>query len=160
MRGTAVTFGLGAVILGCQPLFQVLRWTGAAYLCWLGAQALRAAWQAHGLPESRLVPLPSPLPGWSRFSQGFLSNITNPKVLLLYLAVLPQFLTPGPDAVQAGLVLAYTHALIGAVWLILLVAVMHSLRRWLQRRRVRLALDATTGVALLGFAARLAYETH
>ena len=94
------------------------------------------------------------LAGWR---QGFLSNITNPKVLVFYLAVLPQFLAPGAGI---GLLVGYalTHAALGAAYLISLVLLLARARRLLARRRVRRALDATTGVALLGFGARLATE--
>ena len=92
--------------------------------------------------------------GWR---QGFLSNITNPKVLIFYLAVLPQFLTPG-----AGLgwllVLAWSHAVLGLSYQLALVTGLHGARHLLMRRKVRRGLDATTGAVLLGFSARLATE--
>ena len=92
--------------------------------------------------------------GWR---QGFVSNITNPKVLVFYLAVLPQFLAPG-----AGLgwllMLAWTQAVIGVAYLLVLIAGLHSARRLLARRKVRRGMDATTGAVLLGFSAKLATE--
>jgi threonine/homoserine/homoserine lactone efflux protein len=92
--------------------------------------------------------------GWR---QGFISNVTNPKVLVFYLAVLPQFLTPG-----AGLgwllVLAWSHAILSLTYLMVLITGLHGARRLLMRRKVRRALDTTTGVVLLGFGARLATE--
>jgi len=95
--------------------------------------------------------------GVSGWRQGFLSNITNPKVLVFYLAVLPQFLTPG-----AGLgwllVLAWSHAAMSLAYLLVLITGLHGARRLLMRRKVRRGLDATTGVVLLGFGARLATE--
>ena len=92
--------------------------------------------------------------GWR---QGFLSNITNPKVLVFYLAVLPQFL--GPDApLSALLVLALSHAVLSLVYLLVVVTGLTRARRVLARRSVRRALDAATGTALLGFSAKLAAE--
>jgi threonine/homoserine/homoserine lactone efflux protein len=76
-------------------------------------------------------------------------------VLVFYLAVLPQFLTP-----DAGLgwllMLAWSHAVIGFGYLMVLITVLHGARRLLTRRKVRRALDATTGALLLTFSARLA----
>jgi threonine/homoserine/homoserine lactone efflux protein len=92
--------------------------------------------------------------GWR---QGFLSNITNPKVLVFYLAVLPQFLEPGAG-VLAMLLLAFSHAVLSLVYLLVLVTGMHRARRVLTRRRVRRGLDGITGCALLAFGARLALE--
>ena len=74
---------------------------------------------------------------------------------MFYLAVLPQFLTPG-----AGLgwllVLAWSHAVLSLSYLLVLVTGLHGARRLLMRRKVRRGLDATTGAVLLGFSARLA----
>ena len=79
----------------------------------------------------------------------------NTLVLVFYLAVLPQFLTPG-----AGLgwllVLAWSHAVLSLSYLLVLVTGLHGARRLLMRRKVRRGLDATTGAVLLGFSARLA----
>ncbi len=92
--------------------------------------------------------------GWR---QGFLCNITNPKVLVFYLAVLPQFL--GEHApLWALIALALTHAVLSVVYLMALVHGLHAARRILVRRRVRRALDAVTGIALFGFGMRLATE--
>lgn len=84
--------------------------------------------------------------------------MTNPKVLVMYLSVLPQFLIPGVTTTVDALLLAYTVGVLGAVWLLTLVLVVHRVRGWLSRRRVRRSLDAVTGAALLGFGAALAVE--
>lgn len=89
--------------------------------------------------------------------QGFLSNITNPKVLVFYLAVLPQFL--GPHASIAVLALfALSHATLSLLYLSVLVTGLSRARRVLASRRVRRALDVATGSALVGFSAKLATE--
>jgi threonine/homoserine/homoserine lactone efflux protein len=89
--------------------------------------------------------------------QGFLSNITNPKVLIFYLAVLPQFLRPG-EAPAWLLAFAWSHALLSLIYLIGLSAGLARIRRMLTSRRTGRAMDGTTGVLLLGFSARLAAE--
>jgi threonine/homoserine/homoserine lactone efflux protein len=155
VQGAAAAAGLAAVIVRVEPLFQAIRWAGIAYLLWLAAQALRSAVRGEysAAPDEESAPGQA-FAGWR---QGFLSNITNPKVLVFYLAVLPQFL--GPDApLWALLLFALTHAAVGLVYLFVLVAGVRRARRWLARRRVRRSLDAATGLALLGFSARLATE--
>jgi threonine/homoserine/homoserine lactone efflux protein len=157
VQGSVAAAGLGAVIAASQPLFEAIRWAGVAYLAFLGIQSLRAAVRRHhpdAAAERRQADRGAALVGWR---QGLLSNITNPKVLVFYLAVLPQFLTPGAGLLQA-LPLAYSHALLSLAYLLLLVTGMHRAGGVLRRRRVRRALDAGTGVALLGFGARLARE--
>ena len=156
VQGAAAAAGLGAFVLRVEPVFQAIRWAGIAYLGVLAVQALRSAVRGEygpldvGGPADRGV-------AWAGWRQGFLSNITNPKVLVFYLAVLPQFLSPG-----AGLWLllgyALSHAALGMLYLTGLTLLLSRARRLLSRRPVRRCLDAATGFALLGFGARLATE--
>jgi threonine/homoserine/homoserine lactone efflux protein len=155
VQGSAVALGLSALIVKVQPLFEAIKWAGVVYLAYLGVQALRSARRGEYAPLDGDDPSTAHhVAGWR---QGFISNITNPKVLVFYLAVLPQFLAPG-----AGLgwllVLAWSHAVMSLAYLLVLVTGLHSARRVLMRRKVRRALDATTGAVLLGFGARLAGE--
>jgi threonine/homoserine/homoserine lactone efflux protein len=155
IQGTAAAAGLGALIVKVQPLFEAVKWAGVGYLVYLGAQAIRSAVRGqYPLAGDGGSGRRDGITGWR---QGFVSNITNPKVLVFYLAVLPQFLTPG-----AGLgwllVLAWSHAALSLAYLMVLITVMHGARRLLARRKVRRGLDAATGAVLLGFSARLATE--
>jgi threonine/homoserine/homoserine lactone efflux protein len=156
VQGTAAAFGVSGLVLRVQPLFEAIKWAGVGYLAYLGAQAIRSAVRGQYQPadEADGGGKARGLAGWR---QGFTSNITNPKVLVFYLAVLPQFLTPG-----AGLgwllVLAWSHAVLGLSYQLALVTGLHGARRVLMRRTVRRGLDATTGAVLLGFSARLATE--
>jgi threonine/homoserine/homoserine lactone efflux protein len=156
VQGLAAAAGLGALLVRAQPLFQVIRWVGVAYLLHLGVQALRAAVAGRyatdddgpdARPGKRLA-------GWR---QGFVCNMTNPKVLVFYLAVLPQFLTPGAGA-AAMLGYALSHALLSLTYLMILTACLHRARRVLSRRRVRRALDGLTGTAMVAFGARIAVD--
>ncbi|MGY1778829.1 LysE family translocator [Geodermatophilus sp. SYSU D01036] len=154
LQGAAAATGLAALVVRVEPLFQAIRWAGVAYLTFLAVQAFRSAVRGRypdlgdGGPDAGRAAL-------TGLRQGFLSNVTNPKVLAFYLAVLPQFLAPG-TAVPVLLAYALTHAAVGLVWLLLLVAGLSRARRVLARRPVRRALDTFTGCALLAFGARLA----
>jgi threonine/homoserine/homoserine lactone efflux protein len=159
VQGTLAAFGIGVIIARSQTLFLALRWAGVAYLGYLGVQALLAARRGGGL-DGMAGRVGGGMSRWAAWRQGFLSNITNPKVLVFYLSVLPQFLghagTPAIDA----LALAYTHAVLGVIWLVALVSFLDRLRPLLQRRRVRRSLDAATGTALIGFASVIAVESR
>ena len=154
VQGIAAVVGLGALILRAQPVFHAIKWTGAAYLAYLGVRLLRAAlrgrYELPGTPADQHAARR----GWR---QGFVSNITNPKVLVFYVAVLPQFLTPDAGALSLTL-FAVSHASLSLTYLLTLTAVMHRVRRVLTRRLVRRCLDGATGVAMIGFGARLAFE--
>ncbi len=157
VKGVAAAAGLGALVVASQPVFTAIKWVGVAYLGFLGVQALRSAWRGHyALAQDTATASDrrAAIHGWK---QGFLSNITNPKVLVFYLAVLPQFL-PASASVWQTLLLALTHALLSLAYLLLFVTGLHRARRLLLRRSVRGGLDAGTGLALLGFSAWLTQE--
>lgn len=163
VQGTVAALGVGALIIRFQPAFLTVRYAGAAYLCWLGVQAFRAA-RREGPPPDDGEPAPAvrgtphgrALRWWT---QGALSNLTNPKVLALYLSVLPQFLAQDHSAgTPAALLLAYTVVVLGAAWQLAVVALVHRVRNWLRSRRVRAALDRITGTVLIGFGVTLAVD--
>lgn len=82
VQGTAAATGLSAVIVRAQPVFEAVKWAGAAYLAFLGAQAVRSAVRGrYELTSGESAVAARPIAGWR---QGFLSNITNPKVLVFY----------------------------------------------------------------------------
>jgi RhtB (resistance to homoserine/threonine) family protein len=157
IQGSAAALGLGVLIARSQPIFITLKWLGAAYLAFLGFQALRGAWRGkyEELEDARRIRAS----GFRRWREGFLSNITNPKVLVLYLSVLPQFLDPTTTNTGDALLLAYTVAVLGGLWLLVLMFFVHRVREWLGKRKVRRTLDGVTGTALIGFGAALALES-
>ena len=156
VQGSAAALGLGVVIARSQPVFVTLKWLGAAYLAYLGIQALLGAWRGkyEGLENVQR----SRSGGFRRWREGFLSNITNPKVLVLYLSVLPQFLDPAITTTRDALLLAYTVAVLGGLWLLVLLFFVQRVREWLGKRKVRRTLDGVTGTALIGFGAVLALD--
>jgi threonine/homoserine/homoserine lactone efflux protein len=157
VQGVAAAAGLGAVIVRIQPLFEAIKWAGVAYLVYLGSQSLRAAIRGEYPPLAEAERGDGSAIAFGGWRQGFISNITNPKVLVFYLAVLPQFLPRGAG-VDVLMLFAFSHALLSLAYLLLLCACLHRVRRLLTRRRVRRTLDGVTGSVLLGFSARLAAE--
>src|SRR5947208_4123337 len=92
----ASSAGLAALIVASQPLFLAVRLIGAAYLVFLGLQVLRVALFTRSRPDS-----PSPLRGgsgrgWgSAYRQGLISNLSNPKIVVFFLSLFPQFVDRG-----------------------------------------------------------------
>jgi threonine/homoserine/homoserine lactone efflux protein len=91
------------------------------------------------------------------FRQGFLCNATNPKILVFYLSLLPQFVSQDADW-WVWLLHAWTLPVIGTAWCLLVVALVDAARQQLARRRFRQAIDTIAGVVMLGFCARLTQE--
>ncbi len=156
VQGSLASVGVGALIVQSQPLFFALRWLGLAYLCWLGAQALRAAVRGRRdvAPSARGT---GPAHRARSFRQGFLTNITNPKMLVFYLSLLPQFV--GAEApLWTWLLHAWTLPVVGTAWLLAVAVLGSALREKLLRPVARRVVDAVSGLALIGFGARLALD--
>jgi RhtB (resistance to homoserine/threonine) family protein len=93
--------GLSVVIAQSVVLFTVIKILGAAWLIWIGTQALRTRPQA-GPPEGAAEPEPA-VRGRTAFLAGFLTNVLNPKVALYFLALFTQVIDPTTSMVEKGL---------------------------------------------------------
>nr|WP_241732963.1 LysE family translocator [Aeromicrobium phoceense] len=156
-QGILAASGLGAVIAHAEPAFQAIRWAGVAYLTWLGITALRSALHRDGGAWA-VGPGMATVSRRAAFRQGFVCNITNPKVLAFNLAVLPQFVSPG-QGLPALLAYALTLVAVGAVVLLVVIEVAHAAATRLVRPAFRRTVDGTTGAVMLGFATALAVES-
>ncbi|ESS48283.1 putative lysine exporter (LYSE/YGGA) [Ralstonia solanacearum SD54] len=104
---TLAALGLAAVLQSAPVAFQAIRWLGAAYLVWLGVQALRSK---GGVGPSVSAQAAAP-DLWQVFRQSVLANMLNPKVTLFFVVFLPQFV----DA-QAGHAALQMLLLAGCSW--------------------------------------------
>lgn len=95
--------GLTAVLAALPLAFTAIRWAGAAYLGWLAWNALRPGGRSPF--QVRDLPPDSPL---RLFTMGLVTNLLNPKAVLLYLSLLPQFIDPARGSVLVqGLLLGF-----------------------------------------------------
>jgi threonine/homoserine/homoserine lactone efflux protein len=156
IQGTMAATGLGAVLTHAEPVFQTIRWAGVAYLTWLGCSAIRDAFRRDGSVWA-VGSRGGSVSAATALRQGFVCNITNPKVLAFNLAVLPQFV--GADQ-GLPVLLAYALTLVatGAVVLLTLVWLGSLASARLARPGFRRGVDGATGFVMLGFATALAVE--
>jgi threonine/homoserine/homoserine lactone efflux protein len=96
--------------------------------------------------------------GGHPFTQGFLTNILNPKVALFYLTFLPQFIPAGAPVLRTSLLLAMIHNALGFAWLSIYARFVDRLRVALTRPVVKAWLERVTGGALVLLGARLAWS--
>lgn len=157
VQGAVAVSGLSAIILKAQPVFTAIKWAGVGYLTILGIQSLRSAVRGEYDVTGGGQAIGRETAAFGGWRQGFLSNITNPKVLIFYIAVLPQFLKPGATPAWL-LAFAWSHAMLSLLYLLTLSSGLARARALLSRRAFRRAMDGTTGALLLGFSARLAAE--
>lgn len=149
---TAVTLGLAGLVNASPLTYDLVRWGGAVYLAVLGWKTLRAA---RTTPEFADVPR---VPLRTVFRRAALTNLLNPKILLFYLAFLPQFTDParGRLALQF-LVLGLVFVLLGLLVDGAVALLSGRIGDWLLRRpAASRRLNEAAGLVFLGLAARLA----
>jgi threonine/homoserine/homoserine lactone efflux protein len=120
--------------------FEVLRWAGAAYLVWLGIKMF--------LSKGDLaVAVDRARPRGSFFLQGFVVIMSNPKMLVLFGAMIPPFLSKDGSLMQQTLLLGFTFMAIAAVGDTLYALLAGKAGAWLSRSRIR-AIEIVSGICL------------
>jgi threonine/homoserine/homoserine lactone efflux protein len=142
----AASAGVAALLVASEPAFVALKLAGAAYLVFLGGQALLAALRGRGAPD------PTAAATGRELRQGLLSNLGNPKMAVFFSSLLPQF----GDSFGALLLLGLVFCALTLAWLCAYAAALARAGDVLRRPRVRRALDAVTGTALIALGVRLA----
>jgi threonine/homoserine/homoserine lactone efflux protein len=106
-NAAGASLGLAALFAVSSLAFTAVKWAGAAYLVWLGVQALRA-------PVARAAEAPVPEPLRKVFRDGVIVSLLNPKTTIFFAAFLPQFMQPGAPVVAQSLLLGGLFVLIAA----------------------------------------------
>jgi threonine/homoserine/homoserine lactone efflux protein len=150
-------FGITALLFAVPYAYDALRLGGALYLQWLAWQVLkpngRSPFQVRDLP----VDGPKKL-----FAMGFLTNLLNPKIAMLYLALLPQFIDPGAGSVLMQSIVFGTIQIVISVSVNAMIALtagsitgfLSTRPNWLKAQRWLM------GTVLAGFALKMALETR
>lgn len=155
LHGALSILGLSLILTQSAMAFSVVKYLGAAYLCWIGVRALveafkRPAGPAKASPATRRRTLQK------AFAEGFLTNALNPKVSMFYLAAFPQFISVGETSATASFLLVSLHALLNAVWFGAMVVLLNRLSALAQQSSFQRWLKGVTGVVFIGFGAKLA----
>jgi threonine/homoserine/homoserine lactone efflux protein len=156
----ATGIGVVALLVASEPLFLALKYAGAAYLVFLGLQALAAAWRR---PISAEEPANGSLARHSlrpaaALRQGVISNLGNPKMAVFFASLLPQFAGAGDAAFASLLLLGLVFCAMTLAWLAAYAALVASAGDVLRRPRIRRAIEGVTGILLIGLGLRLAAD--
>ncbi|RZI43339.1 LysE family translocator [Herbaspirillum sp. HC18] len=147
--------GLGALLQAFPSVFDALRWTGAAYLAYLGFKSWRSPVHEDARPVSTETDGQAANAG-RLYRQGVLVAASNPKAILFAAAFFPQFIRPElPQLSQFGILLA-TFAVIEVGWYLVYAGSGQRLAAYLRRAPVLKAFNRITGGAFIGFAALMA----
>lgn len=150
--GVLTVVGLAATLAASATAYTAVKLAGAAYLTFLGVQALVQS-RRHRAGASEPG---RPAPQGSPWRTGFVSNVFNPKIAVFYTGLLPT-LAPSGLAPHTGMVLlVLLHAALSLGWLGGYVLVLAKARAFFERPAVRRAMDRVTGVVLIGFGIKVA----
>ncbi len=141
-----VALGLGAVVAASATAYTAIKIAGAAYVIWLGVQAIR-----HRSDARNAMATDTPVRRGHPVRIGFTVGVTNPKTIVFFVAFLPQFTDPtGPVALQTlllGLIFGVLAVASDSIWALAAGAA----RTWFARRPTRLdALSAAGGTMMIG----------
>ena len=148
----AASLGLSAIILSSALAFSIVKWLGAAYLVYLGIQALISMWRGN----NKIMVDNNSKPNGNVVFQGIVVSVLNPKVALFFLSFLPQFIDPlaGSTSIQL-LTLGLIFSLLATLCNVLYA----SAGSWVFSRpnsqRYSRALEGISGVLLIGLASKV-----
>ena len=151
-------FGITALLFAVPYAYDALRFGGAAYLLWLAWQAVkpggRSPFEVQSLPQDSPRKL---------FAMGFVTNLLNPKIAMLYLALLPQFITPesAGAVLTQSLVLGFTQIVISVSVNALIAITAGTIAGFLMGRPLWLLIQRwLMGTVLAGLALKMATEAR
>jgi threonine/homoserine/homoserine lactone efflux protein len=148
------TFGLGALLLASDLLFSILKYIGAAYLIYLGYKLFISE------PADTRIAQTANLSLKSCFKTGALSNISNPKVTIFYVAYLPQFISTGDESTFLLFALGTAFAFLTFVVKGPVGFLSGQCSKWLQNNTsVLKCFNRMSGTVLVGIGFKLAFES-
>lgn len=139
--------GLAGLIAASGAAFEIIKWGGAAYLIWLGVQAIRCSFNPS-------APSPATLGAASAraYRDGLIVGGGNPKTILFYLALFPQFIDPAHTIWLQSLILGALGVCLDFVVQCLYIAIGGALARALSRGSVKRWFERGIGGAFMGLA--------
>ena len=150
-------FGITALLFAVPYAYDALRFAGAGYLLWLAWQALKPGGRSPFQVKALKVDGPRKL-----FAMGFVTNLLNPKIAMLYLALLPQFIDPaGGSVLSQSLALGSIQIVISVSVNAMIALAAGSIALFLGTRPSWLLLQRwLMGTVLAGLAVKMALEAR
>lgn len=161
VHAVAVAYGLAELLLRSETAFAVVKLVGAGVLVVLGGRSLWSAWRSRGAaPPDAVDASPPRAARGTPMLQGLLTNLTNPKATLFFVASLPQFVPADrpAEAVPIALGLAAIAVLFSCTGLSLVAVAAGKVRHLLRSQRMRRLQEALLGTTLVALGLRVAVE--
>jgi threonine/homoserine/homoserine lactone efflux protein len=152
----AVALGVGAIVAQSALVFTIIKFVGAGYLVFLGIQAIR-----HRNRHTAVTVDTTPKSAWRIMGEGFLVGLTNPKSIMFFVAVLPQFVDYDAGSIplqltELGIVFVLLALAMDSIWAL----AAGTARNWFARSPRRLSrLGAAGGVMMIGLGGAVAFSS-
>jgi threonine/homoserine/homoserine lactone efflux protein len=154
LQAVAVALGVGVIVERSIVVFTVIKLLGAAYLVFLGVQAIR---HRRRVTEALAQGIPTVLPSARALRDGLVVGVTNPKVIVFFVVALPQFTDPAGNVPLQMLVLGAVFPAIALVLDSMWALLAGTARGWFSRSPRRLEMiGGTGGLMMIGLGATIA----
>ncbi|MCW2604080.1 MAG: rhtB [Pseudonocardiales bacterium] len=157
---SVAVLGLTAVLRASHDAYLALRVIGAAYLIWLGFQALRPSRRSAAAADAADAAErpPARMSLSSGFVAGLATDLLNPKVGIFFVTFLPTFIAADQPVAATSLLLGGIYIAETAVYFIVLLGASRAVTRWMSTERIRRRIDRTMGAVFIAFGLRLVLE--
>lgn len=149
-------FGLSVIIQQSQTAFDIIKYAGAAYLCYIGFKMLTQKDNSNFSVSSEMEQTNLK----KIFVSGLITNVLNPKVALFFIAFLPQFVEKSyENPALSFLILGLTFDITGSLWLLLLVAFSSKMTSKIKGNyHIKTWIDRVAGAMFICLGIKLALE--
>lgn len=148
--------GLGVIIASSEMVFNVIKWTGAAYLIYLGWKSLRSSQQDYDNLSTQQAGSQPVKEGAARhYLSGFIVGASNPKAILFFTALFPQFIDPSIALFPQFVVFALTFVVMELSWLLVYAYLGAKSSTWLFAKGRAKVFNRVTGGVFIGAGALL-----
>jgi len=157
LHGAFSIFGLSTLVLQSAELFMAVKLTGAAYLLYIGSKAIYSSFKKKEMNEnsSRITIKKKEGSIKGSFTEGFLTQVLNPKVSMFYLAAFPQFIDFQNAAYLDAFILVSIHTFFIAIWFYTFANFLLRIKQISNNSKIGVYVQRVTGAIFIFFAAML-----
>ena len=153
IHALASALGLSMILMNSATAFEMVKMAGAFYIIFLGIQSLR---NSRKQEETEIPSGRCSIGIAASIREGFLTNVLNPKVAVFYLALLPQFISPGESILRQSLLLMTIHFSMGIIWFSFVTLALGRIRHLVSGSKFKKRLEVLSGVVFIALGLKMA----
>ena len=140
-------------------IFEIIRFSGGIYLFYLGIKAILSKTNIKsGDSKKQITQISQVNKNINCYHQGLISTLLNPKAIIFYISIIPQFINPQDDIMVQSIILAALFILITIFWFTLYLFAIRHIHSWFQKPSVELNFIRMMGISLIALGIKLLSE--